>query len=348
LRYSLTKPSQEALGDWVNLMGHQKAAYEILTRLYTPQTITETELLRKVLLWYIRFDLFVGFQSGGESVLGREWYVVMNDYYAKKAQESPEDLNLKYEERFSYSRLVAKDSSDLFARKAKGLLSDEAFMAQLPILDEQVNNLEKNIDPVLLDPSGYVTDFPGKPDPEGIVNPYEPNVIWDGPQWTSNFLLLDTWGIIFVYNIQISMALRKPFDPALTQKAYRVCQIFEAVCAFPNGPPGAIIEAQASLAIATLFLPKDPKTIQWCRRTFAEIESAGYVYSVLESYSYQARIPNNPSPADRSILVLFHADTRLLLNLVTSTRISFAIECLEEWASNHRIGGYPMMRPVHQ
>lgn len=258
-------------------MGHQKAAYEILTRLYTPQTITQTELLRKVLLWYIRFDLFVGFQSGGESVLGREWYVVMHDYYAQKAHEDPDDLTLKYEERFAYSRLVAKDSSDLFARKAKGLLSDEAFMAQLPILDEQVKNLDKNIDPVLLDPSGYITNFPGKPDPEGIVNPYEPNVIWDGSQWTSNYLLLDMWGIIFVYNIQVSMAMRKPFDPSMAQKAYRVAQVFEAVCAYPNGPPGAIIEAQASLAIATLFLPKDPKTVQWCRRTFAKIESAGYV-----------------------------------------------------------------------
>src|SRR6186713_2524290 len=104
------------LGDWVNLMGHQKAAYEILTRLYTPHSIMQTELLRKVLLWYTRFDLFVGFQSGGESVLGRDWYVAAHDYYAQKAREDPDNLTLKYEERFSYSRLVAKDSSDLFAR----------------------------------------------------------------------------------------------------------------------------------------------------------------------------------------------------------------------------------------
>ncbi|KAF2705615.1 hypothetical protein K504DRAFT_387678 [Pleomassaria siparia CBS 279.74] len=272
---------EEALGDWVNLMGHQKAAYEIMTRLYTPQTITQTELLRKVLLWYIRFDLFVGFQSGGESVLGREWYVEMHDHYLKNALENPDDINLKYEERFAYSRLVAKDSSDLFAKRAKGLLSDEAFMVQLPILDEQIRNLDKNIDPVLLDPRGFVTEFPGNPksDPGDIVDPFEPNVIWDGAQWTSNYLMLDMWGIVFVYNIQISMAMRKPFDPSLTEKAYRAAQIFEAVCAYPNAPPGAIIEAQASVAIATLFLPKDPKTTMWCRRTFAKIESAGYIYS---------------------------------------------------------------------
>jgi hypothetical protein len=339
---------QEALGDWVNLMGHQKAAYGILTRLYTPQTITETELLRKVLLWYIRFDLFVGFQSGGESVLGREWYVVMHEYYAVKARESPEDLNLKYEERFAYSRLVAKDSSDLFARKAKGLLSDEAFMAQLPILDEQVKSLETSIDPVLLDPSGYVTEFPGKADPEGIVNPYEPNVIWDGPQWTSNFLLLDTWGIVFVYNIQISMAMRRPFEPSLTQKAYRAAQIFEAVCAYPDGPPGAIIEAQATLAIATLFLPKDPKTIQWCRRTFAKIESAGYVHFIAWNDFLTRLCTKACSPVDNPIPILCYAEPRLLFNLDTSTPTSFDIECSEIWELSNRIGGYPTMRLVHQ
>jgi hypothetical protein len=329
-------------------MGHQKAAYGILTRLYTPQTITETELLRKVLLWYIRFDLFVGFQSGGESVLGREWYVVMHHYYAEKARESPEDINLKYEERFAYSRLVAKDSSDLFARKAKGLLSDEAFMLQLPILDEQVKNLEKNIDPALLDPSGYVTEFPGKADPDGIVNPYEPNVIWDGPQWTSNFLLLDTWGIVFVYNIQISMAMRIPFDPSLTEKAYRAAQIFEAVCAYPNGPPGAIIEAQATLAIATLFLPKDPKTIQWSRRTFAKIESAGYVHFTVLNNIFARPSATARSFIDNPIILLCYTEPRLLFILVTSTPTFFETECSEIWESSNRIGGYPTMRLVHQ
>ncbi|KAF2113404.1 hypothetical protein BDV96DRAFT_496675, partial [Lophiotrema nucula] len=271
---------EELLGDWVNLASHQKAAYEILTRLYTPQTITKTALLRKVLLWYVRFDLFVGFQSGGEAVLGREWYVAVHDWYSKQAKDKPDAITYRYEERFAWSRLVAKDSADLFAKSAKGLLTPEQFMAQLPVVTEQVNALDKNIDPVLLDPKGYVKDFTGKPEPDDIVNPYEPNVIWGGSQWTTNYLLLDMFGIIFMFNVQISMAMKKPWDsPELVEKARRAAQIFEAVCLYTKGPPGAIIEAQASLAIATLFLPKDEKTVQWCRNTFAKIESAGYIYS---------------------------------------------------------------------
>ncbi|KAF2731651.1 hypothetical protein EJ04DRAFT_363804 [Polyplosphaeria fusca] len=270
---------EEMLGDWVNLQAHQKAAFDILTRLYTPQSMTKTELMRKVLLWYVRFDLFVGFQSGGEAILGREWYVAVHEWYEQQAQEHPDDLTYRYEERFAYSRLVAKDSADLFAKKARGLLSDEEFMAQLSEVAESVNSLDKNIDPMLLDPCDFVTDFTGTPDPDDIVNPYEPNVIWGGPRWTSNYLLLDMWGIIFMFNIQMSMVTRKSFDPELTRKAYRAAQVFEAVCAYPKGLPGAIIEAQASLAIASIFLPKDPKTIQWCRRTFIKVESTGYIYS---------------------------------------------------------------------
>ncbi|KAF2180508.1 hypothetical protein K469DRAFT_272356 [Zopfia rhizophila CBS 207.26] len=272
---------EEVLGDWVNLMCHQKAAYEILTRLYTPQTVTKTELLRKVLLWYCRFDLFVGFQSGSEAVLGREWFVAISDWYAQQARENPDNLTLKYEGRFAYSRLIATDVTVLFARKAKGQISDEAFMAALPDLDSRVNSMEKVIDPALLDPSGYVTDWSGAPkrDPDDIVDPYEPNVIWKGQQWTSNYLLLDMWGIMLMYKLQLSMALRRPPDLEMIAKAYRVAQIFEAIISYPKAPAGTIIEAQASLALATLFLPKDLKTIQWCRRTFAKIESAGYLYS---------------------------------------------------------------------
>lgn len=267
------------LGDWVNLMGHQKAAFEMLTRLYTPQSITESDFLLKVILWYIRFDLFVGFQSGGESVLGREWYEAVHECYVQKVRENPDDIDMQYEERFAYSRLVAKDSNDLFARTAKGLISPQEFMAQLPALTEKVGALQKTFGPSLVDPSYKVERVPGKAHPDDIVDPHEPNIIWGGALWTSNYLMLDTWGIVFMFNISSSIALRQPLDPEVTKSAYNAIQVFEAMCAYPDAPPGTQLEAQVCFAIATLFLPKDAKTVQWCRRMFAKIESAGYVES---------------------------------------------------------------------
>ncbi|KAH9868827.1 hypothetical protein J1614_007902 [Plenodomus biglobosus] len=270
---------EEMLGDWVNLMGHQKAAFEMLTRLYTPQSMTESDFLLKVILWYTRFDLFVGFQSGGEAVLGREWYVAVHDCYARKVAENPNDIGVQYEERFAHSRLVAKDSNDLFARTGKGLITPQEFMHQLPILREQVESLQDGFVPALVDHTHKVHHIPGTADPADIVDPYEPDLIWGEPLWTSNYLFLDTWGIIFMFNISASMALKQPLSPEVTESAYRAVQVFEAMCAYPDAPPGTLLEAQVCFAIATLFLPKDAKTVSWCRKSFAKVEAAGYIYS---------------------------------------------------------------------
>ncbi|KAI0573608.1 c6 finger domain protein [Pyrenophora tritici-repentis] len=270
---------EEMLGDWVNLMGHQKAAFELLTRLYTPETVIQSDFLLKMLLWYIRFDLFTSFQSGGEAALGREWYVAVHDCYAQKVRDNPDDLGMQYEEQFAYSRLVAKDSNDLFARTGKGLVSPQDFMAQLPLLKERVETLRENLPPTLTDASYKIHSIPGTHDPNDIVNPYEPDIIWGGKLWTTNYLRLDLWGIQFMFAISSSMALKQPIDPEWTNEAYKAIQVFEAMCAYPDAPLGAQLEAQVSFAISVIFLPKDAKTMMWVRRTFAKIEASGYVYS---------------------------------------------------------------------
>jgi hypothetical protein len=263
------------LGDWVNLMGHQKAAFDMLTRLYTPQSITQSDFLLKVSLWYIRFDLFVGFQSGGEAVLGREWFEAVHECYKQKVLDDPGDIGIRYEERFAYSRLVAKDSNDLFARTQKGLITPQDFMAQLPVLRETVESLSANIPTELTNPDYKVKHIPGTPHPDDIVDPYEPDLIYGDELYMTNFMKLDTWGIEFMFRISEAMALRRPFSPESTQEAYKAVQLFEAMCAYPESPKGMILEAQVSFAIAFLFLPKDPKTTQWCRRTFARVEASG-------------------------------------------------------------------------
>jgi hypothetical protein len=263
------------LGDWVNLMGHQKAAFDMLTRLYTPKSITQSDFLLKVSLWYIRFDLFVGFQSGGEAVLSRDWFEAIHECYVQKVRDNPDDLGMRYEERFAYSRLVAKDSNDLFARTQKGLISPQNFMAQLPVLRERVESLSDNIPTELLSPEHKVKNMPGNPNPDDIVDPYEPDVIWSDTFYTTNFLKLDIWGIVFMFNLSEAMALRKPFSAEITDLAYKAVQLFEAMCAYPDSPKGMILEAQVSFAITSLFLPKDQKTTQFFRRTFAKIEASG-------------------------------------------------------------------------
>ena len=247
----------------------------MLTQLYDTETITQSPFLLKVILWYTRFDLFLGLQSGGEAILSRDWYVAVHEHYEKESREHPDDLELRYDERFAYSRLVAKDSGDFFFKKGKGLISDAEFMEELPKLGEKVHALETNIDPMLFDPKHKIHTIPASPDPDSIVNAFEPDLLWGGAYWTSNYLKFDMWGIIFMYNLSSSLALQKAPDPEMTKRALRSAQLFEAVCKYPDAPPGAMIEAQASFAIAALFLPKDPKTVMWVRKKLAKVESAG-------------------------------------------------------------------------
>ncbi len=263
------------LGDWVNLMGHQKAAFEMLKRLYTPQTITQSDFLLKVCHWYIRFDLFVGFQSGGEAVLGREWYEAIHERWTQKLRENPDDSGIKYEERLAQSRLVAKDSNDLFSRAGKGLVSPQDFMAQLPIMKQKVEGIESSIYPELMDPAYKIQQLPGEPNPNDIVNPYEPGLLMGGDLWTTNHLLLDAWGILIMHNISESMALKQPIDPEIARLAYRAVQLCEAMSIYPDAPNGTMIETSVSFAISVLFLAKDPKTMWWVRRFFAKFEAAG-------------------------------------------------------------------------
>jgi hypothetical protein len=263
-------------------MGHQKAAYHILTKLYSPQTIMQSETLRKTLLWYTRFDLFVGFQSAGETVLGREWFDACHDYYVQRLRDDPNDLPMLYEERLTYSRLLATDVAMLFAKKGKGLMSDERFGAHLTELTVEYDKFAKDIDPRLMDPSAFITDFSSAPprNPDDVVDPYDPQTLMGGDLWTTNLLKLNWFGIDLMFKLSVSMALRKPFAEETIQEAYQACQLFEAIELYPHSPPGSILEGTAILGIATFFLPKDEKHITWARQKFAKIETCGYVIAI--------------------------------------------------------------------
>lgn len=272
---------QEYLGDWVNLLGHQKAAYEILTSLYTPQTIMQNETLRKVLHWYIRFDLYAGIISGTGIILGREWTAAGYDYYAQQALEKPDDISCKFEERLFRSRLLATDIAILFARRTKGTIDDGAFASQCDDLRHQFDVFEPQMDLALRDPNKLVTDFRGAPprDPDDAVDSYAYDILYGDDIFTTNILLTDFWAMDLMFRHHLMSAGRiAPSEAAgLPMKAMKVFRMFEAIERYPYSSPGSLLATQASLAVASFFLPKDEKFCMWSRRTLAKIESMGSV-----------------------------------------------------------------------
>jgi hypothetical protein len=268
---------QEFLGDWINLLGHQKAAYEILTELYTPHTVMQNEMSRVVLGWYMRFDVFAGLMSGCETVLSREWFLYAHEFYQQQVAREPANLNWKIESAFSQHRLVTMDLSLLLAKKGKGEISDEQFINENGVIDRRIKEWKTKMDPALQDSRFLVTDFSGaRPlNSDDIVDPYIPGILYSGPLWAMNVATLDWYSINLMHKYQTALIMKTQPSADLGLKAYASCQLFEAIQSWPGSPPGAIVACQASLGIACLFLPRDGRHAMWVRRKLATIESNG-------------------------------------------------------------------------
>ncbi|KAK5119621.1 hypothetical protein LTR85_007450 [Meristemomyces frigidus] len=271
---------EEFLGDWVNLLGHQRAAFQILKDLFNPQTIMQDETRRKIISWYIRFDLFAGMMSGGQTCLEREWFASCADFYHRQARDRPSDLGAKFEDYFATSRLLATDVALLFSGQTKDTITDEQFAGDTANVMTQFANFGRTIQTAFTDPSCFAKTFPNTQDPpqDEITDFRDPNFLYAGELFTMNFVLIDFWAIELMFKYQLTMAQRQQPPPELTEIALKKCKMFEAIEHSDQGPPGAVLGCQASLGIASLFLPKDKMHTDWCRRKFALIEQNGYIY----------------------------------------------------------------------
>lgn len=268
---------QEYLGDWVNLLGHQKAAYSMLTELYSVKSIMDNELQRKALAWYMRFDLFAGFMSGYETVLGREWFAANERYTNEQVNQHPESIHCRLEAAIAKHRVLALDMVLLFAKLPRGAISIQDFQKENDILAARISGLDKGLEPLMTDDRYFVESFKGAPerDTDDIVDPYRPGGLMHGPLWTMNFLKMDWLGTRILHTYQTALIMQRQPPPNLPDMAFDICRLFEAIEYWPGSAPGSILSAQAGLGIAVIFLPQDKRHTMWCRRKLAKIESQG-------------------------------------------------------------------------
>lgn len=255
----------------------------------------QSETHRQIISWYIRFDLFAGMMSGGETVLGREWFAACEDFYRKQSRERPNEIGCKFQEWFSTTRLLATDVALLFANKAKGM-EEEQFVAELRKLNDQFDRLGHTLETTFTDPSCFVKDFPRAPppNPDDITDYRDPNFLYREDMYPHNYVLIDFWAIEMMFRFQSLSAQRLPPSAELTTIALNQCKMFEAVEYSNDGPEGKILGCQASLGIASLFLPKDTKHTDWMRKKFALIEQNGYVPE--QPLYPKPPAPTNPPP----------------------------------------------------
>lgn len=272
-----TNKLQEYLGDWINVLGHQKAAYAMLIELYNVSSIMNVEVRRKILAWYSRFDLFAGLMSGYETVLGREWFCANESYYQVQSRKDPSNIDCKIEAAISSYRVLAMDMAWLFSRLPRGKISVEDFTKENNLITERLRTWRQDLDPLIANERYLVQSFevPLEKDLEDVVDPYLRRGLYKGALWTINFMLMDWIALDIMHKYQTAIMLKQPSPPELGRMALELCRLFEAVEYWAEGPPGSVLRAQASLSIAALFLPRDQRHAMWCRRKMAMIEGKG-------------------------------------------------------------------------
>lgn len=236
----------------------------------------QDETRRKIIIWYLRFDLFAGMLSGGETTLDREWFSASAEFYKRQTRDKPNDLASKFEEYFATIRLLATDVALLFASKTRNTISDEQFASGVESLSNSLQEFGNIVENVFTEESCFVKAFPRAP-PRGqddLFNYQDPNFLFGAEYAAMNFVLLDYWAIDLMFKYRLSLATGSPPSPELAEIAMKKCKMIEAIH-YGQELPVAILGCQASLGIQCLFLPKEERFISWARRKFVCIEQLG-------------------------------------------------------------------------
>ena len=249
----------------------------MLVELYNTTSILESELNRRILAWYLRFDLTGSIMSGHETNAGRSWFMTLATYYHDQALQDPDNIDYKIEAALSDHRVASTDMATLFAKFSRGDTTHDDFENDCDVFRKNIDTWRDRLDPVFRDDQYLVTSFDGKvKDPADIVDPYKPGGLYRAPLATFNFMLADWVAIRAMFGYKKALALQEKPPPDLPDLALELCRIFEAIEYASEIPPEAVLKAQAFLGVASLFLPKDDRHTMWCRRKLAKIESLGY------------------------------------------------------------------------
>jgi hypothetical protein len=259
-------------------MSHQKAAFQILTELYTPETITSSPLSIIILQWYGHFDTYIGMLSGSPSLLTREWHEALHDHFVREYSRNPGDLTLLYEKSMTTTKLLGYDLIRFLNRMNAGELSDAEFETASQSLIKRLDSWEENFPVELMDPNNIVKEFPGSPyNPDDPSDPYKPTFIFSGRNFPSNQFRLGILGIRNMFETKVAAWKGLP-KPEKSGKALAtvIFQIVNAVRFWPDAPPGALLSLRSIFSLAIfLNIPTRPREIQWARETFAAIEKEG-------------------------------------------------------------------------
>lgn len=264
------------MGDWVNLMGHQKAAFEVLTELFTPRTIVQTSLGRTIMRWYARFDVFIGIMGSVPTTLPRAWFLTMVEYCSNQAAADPGNISWSIEACDARLRLISMEMSLLFGRGASQEVTQEEYTVEHGRLATALGAWKSIWDAMLNDPAYLVTDFGSEPivDPDDFVSPVS-GALFRPPLFAATILDCDWHSISLMHGSQSAFESSEETRASLVEHANAICRICSTVESWPPSPAGSLIILLSFLAMAALFVESDAKHHMWIRKKLARLEVMG-------------------------------------------------------------------------
>ncbi|TQS33230.1 hypothetical protein Golomagni_06432 [Golovinomyces magnicellulatus] len=268
---------EEYLGDWVNLMGHQKAAFEILVKIFTPQTVMHTALGRMCLRWYFRFDNMIALFGGFPTTISRSWISAMVGFFDDQTIQYPHDIRWKIDARQAHFLQLTYDMALLYAKGSRGQATAEEFEAQHKDIENKLQFWKASWDPQLTDGHYTVSDFPSRRPlgADNIVDPYLPGVIYNAPLFNTTVITAEWQAVRIMHKCQKPNMTLEELGDEVSSLTYSICQTIEALQHWHLTPPGTLSSLMQCVSLAALFLPQDKRHKTWSRRKFAQMEQLG-------------------------------------------------------------------------
>ncbi len=259
-------------------MGHQKAAFEILNSIFNSQTIMDTTVGRICRSWFTRNDVIIALLGGFPTDLSRDWFTCAVSYCQKQQSQHPDELQWAIEGRSARLYLVSYDMSLIYSKAVNEEISEFEYNREHKKIMDRLLEWKQTWDPRLTDPAFLAQDDSWKRplDEADIVNPYEPNLLFKAPLFSTTLISTEWHALMLLHISQAKHIPRETLTSELEKHGYALCQYFEAMEYWPETPTGTLMLLQQAITLASLFLPQDDRHHMWLRRKQALIETMGY------------------------------------------------------------------------
>lgn len=256
-------------------MEHRNAASKLLTSLWTPTLMAESEENRTIFNWFMHFDVIASMMAGHQTALPQEWSEANLAFVCDLNKKDPDNIPVKVYLAMCEFQELAVEASIMTAKRSANQMTLEEFVEESEKMLSRCDGWRKRLDPMIL--SNAVKLQPKSYGEEELVCPVDPAPLYVGVRWGVNFMLLDYYGLLILLNHQRAITNNADLSLAdsktLADYASKICEIIAAMEAYPDTPAGSILAAQAPIGLAALWVPFEYRS--WMQRQLANCEQLG-------------------------------------------------------------------------